>query len=113
MSQLSHIYTYLYKFVFHTIYYGIQIQRLTHTQIAYFELLGVKLLLSVCEDDGPVSVGVKLLDGAVGKHALLLAVWVDVLDRLVRERDLLGAVRVVLLTLAAGGGGGGGMRHSQ
>ena len=67
-------------------------------------MLGVNLSLPVGELYGPFSVGSHPLNRPVGKHALLRALRVEILDRLVREDDFLGFIRVMLLDLVAGDG---------
>jgi len=59
----------------------------------------VKLLLPVGKVDGTITIGQQFLHRAVGKDALFLPIWVDILDRLVGKSYLLGAIGIVLLTL--------------
>ena len=60
------------------------------------------LPLTVGELHDSLTVWFSPQDRAVGKHALLAAVWEEVLDGLVWECDLLRSVWIVLLCLVTG-----------
>ena len=67
----------------------------------HLEVLGVYFPLAVGKFKSPLSVRGHPLDRAVCEYTLLRPTGVQVLDRLVREYDLFGAVRIVLLDLIA------------
>ena len=71
------------------------------TKVPYFIIFGVHFSLSIWELNGSLSIFVDFLYCSVAENAYLSAIGVQILDGLIGEGNLLGAILVMLLDLFA------------
>ena len=67
----------------------------------YLIVFSVEFPLPISKVNGSVAIGVEFLNTSIWEYTLLLPTGVDVFGSAIWEDDLLGAIRVVLLTLGA------------